>query len=96
MVNLKVNAYLLKQKESGVDIEIVRVRNRETDERWAVRDGQFCLNKQGKFEYEPLPSNRDDAFFERCRWDSPHEAYTAYAASLLNAVIEKSEVIEDE
>lgn len=50
--------------------------------RWAVRD-QFnsCLNKGGEWEYEPSPSNRDDEFFERCRWDTKEAAYTAWEAA---------------
>lgn len=39
-------------------------------ERYAVRDAPFCLNKNGQWEYEPMPSSRDDAFYERCRFDS--------------------------
>lgn len=36
---------------------------------WAIRDGgPYCLNHLMEWEYEPFPSNRDAAFFERCRW----------------------------
>lgn len=36
---------------------------------WAVlEDGSFCLNRDGEFEYEPMPSSRDDAFLKRCRF----------------------------
>ncbi len=35
---------------------------------WAVVQGGACLNKEGQWEYEPLPSSRDEAFFDRCRY----------------------------
>lgn len=47
-------------------------------ERYAVRD-QFgaVLNRSGEWEHEPLPSSRDDAFYERCRFMSFKEAQDA-------------------
>lgn len=42
--------------------------------KWAVRSGGQCFNKQGEWEYEPLPSSRDDEFLERCRFNSFIEA----------------------
>lgn len=35
---------------------------------WAIRQGVMVLNHESKWEYEPSPSNRDEAFFDRCRW----------------------------
>ena len=35
---------------------------------WAVVDGASCLNRDGEWEYEPLPSSRTQAFFDRCRY----------------------------
>lgn len=37
--------------------------------RWAVLDGPYCLGRDGEWEYEPLPSNRDDAWIEAHRFD---------------------------
>ena len=37
-------------------------------ERWAVRQGCRCLNKDGGWEIEPQPSSRDDEFYSRCRF----------------------------
>ncbi len=36
---------------------------------WAITDpfGR-CLNGDLEFEYEPMPSNRNDAFLARCRF----------------------------
>lgn len=36
---------------------------------YAVRNEEgSCLNKDGEWEHEPLPSNRDDDFLSRCRF----------------------------
>ena len=45
---------------------------------FAVRNhGGECLNRQGCFEFEPSPSNRDQAFLERCRWSDFGDAAKA-------------------
>jgi hypothetical protein len=36
---------------------------------WAVLDSPFCLGADGVWEYEPQPSNRDDAWIETHRFD---------------------------
>jgi hypothetical protein len=41
-----------------------------TGERWAVRRLSSCLNSDGEWEYEPMPSSRNDAFYARCRFDT--------------------------
>lgn len=46
-------------------------------ERFAVRNGSMCLNKKGEWEYEPMPSSRDDAFYDRCRFPSFIDAVIA-------------------
>lgn len=54
--------------------------------RWAVyRDRSFCLAKDGEWEYEPLPSSRDDAFIERCRFGTLAEAIAAMRAAVEKA-----------
>jgi hypothetical protein len=41
---------------------------------WAIRCCGQCFNKNGEWEWEPSPSNRDDKFLVRCRWTTPEEA----------------------
>lgn len=50
----------------------IEITNRLSDPvpTYAVRRAGNCLNKEGKWEWEPFPSSRDDAFLERCRWDN--------------------------
>lgn len=45
-----------------------------TPTRWSIREGGAVLSKEDQWEYEPSPSNRDDDFLERTRWDSMTEA----------------------
>lgn len=35
---------------------------------WAVRRDGFVLNRDFEWEWEPMPSSRDDEFLARCRW----------------------------
>ena len=42
--------------------------------KYAVRQHGRCLNKSGEWEYEPMPSSRDDEFYARCRFDSFEDA----------------------
>lgn len=47
--------------------------------KWAIVNGfGDVLNKDGEWEWEPQPSSRDAAFFERCRYSSAAEAYQFY------------------
>ena len=46
----------------------VRVENRGRG-LWAVTDGAHCLGKDGRWDYEPLPSNREDDWRASHRFD---------------------------
>ena len=59
------------------DFKIDEVGQIKGDPKFAVRNGCTCLNKDGEMEYEPIPSNRDDAFIARCRFDTLAEAFDA-------------------
>lgn len=54
--------------------EIHRVSQIDGPDRFAVRHASCCLNKKGKWEYEPIPSSRTKNFFKRCRFDSFEDA----------------------
>ena len=49
-------------------VRIELVRRRTDPPLYAVRHMGFCLSKLGEWEYEPMPSSRDDAFLARCRY----------------------------
>lgn len=43
---------------------------------WAVRRGGNCFGYDG-WEWEPMPSSRDDEFIRRCRYESAEKAIDA-------------------
>ena len=47
------------------------------DNKWAVVDCGFVLNKAGEWVFEPLPSSRTNAFIAHTRFDSLEEAFEA-------------------
>ncbi len=75
------SSYLLDYDEPR-DQEISAVATLFKDKkpvRWAIRRGSSCMRKtDGCFMYEPSPSNRDDEFFERCRFATAEEAERVY------------------
>lgn len=46
-------------------------------EKWAVRRAGNCLGKDGEWDYESIPSERDEAFYKKYRFDSLEEAFLA-------------------
>lgn len=75
-----ITRYTLDGPNGGLsfdDIHVERARNLANQVKWAIRHSGDCLDKDGLWRYEPLPSYRDDAFFAACRWDSLDEALAA-------------------
>jgi hypothetical protein len=60
------------------DIKIEETQQTTGNALWAVRRGGACLNCEGQWEYEPMPSSRDSQFLARCRWSTPESAYAAW------------------
>ncbi|BCY18672.1 hypothetical protein hrd7_25210 [Leptolinea sp. HRD-7] len=52
---------------------------------WKIVDPPFVLNTSGQWEYEPMPSSRDDAFLKRCRFASIEAAVKAWNLSTVSA-----------
>ena len=73
-----VSAYRVKGGILPVKVE--RVQQIEGSDLWAVRHGADVLNVDGEWEYEPMPSSRDDAFLARCRFLSSGAAIAAAMA----------------
>lgn len=45
---------------------------------WAVRTTRgYCLNKKGRWEFEPMPSSRTEKFLKRCRFPTAKLAMAA-------------------
>lgn len=57
---------------------IHRVGQIEGPDKFAVRLHGRCLDINSQWTFEPMPSNRDDAFMKRCRFDGFEDAVKAY------------------
>lgn len=55
-------------------ITIDRCRQADDSFKYAIRKTSSCMNKKGEWEYEPIPSSRDEDFYARCRFESLEEA----------------------
>jgi hypothetical protein len=69
VLDLPVAAY-----DAGGEVRIEAAKQRDGRVLWKVREHGNVLNKTGEWEWEPIPSERDDEFLDRCRFDTPHEA----------------------
>lgn len=62
----------------GDEIKVQRARQTKGPALWKVLDGRGnCLNKRGEWEWEPMPSSRDDDFLARCRFETAEAAIRA-------------------
>lgn len=59
------------------EVRVERCGQRDGSTLWAVRSLGSCLAKDGEWEYESLPSNRTDEFYERCRYATMELAFEA-------------------
>jgi hypothetical protein len=64
------------------EIYIEEVRQSETDPsavRYAVRMNHWAWSKSGKWDFEPRPSERTEAWLDKHRWDDLESAHAAAA-----------------
>ena len=62
---------------TGITIKANRTNRISSAVRYAVMKDDCCLNKQGGWEVERSPSNRDDNYYDRCRWETLEDAIRA-------------------
>jgi hypothetical protein len=75
-----VEAYAIPAQRGRSPIRIERARRATGGDLWKVmRDGD-CLTRMGEWEWEPMPSSRDDEFISRCRFDDVESAVQAALA----------------
>lgn len=67
---------------NGFEYKVQRVHQTDGNYLWKAMHGSNCLSKSGEFEYEPLPSSRDDAFLARCRFATAVDAIDALTAAV--------------
>jgi len=80
--SLKITEYELMWDQSSLRRVSLQLRRGLGCERWAiVQNTGNCLGKTPNehgyftFDYEPLPSSRDDDYFREYRFVTPEEAY---------------------
>jgi hypothetical protein len=69
VLGLAVAAY-----DAGENVRIEAALQRDGSTLWAVRRGGMVLANDWEWEFEPMPSSRDDEFFARCRYATPQHA----------------------
>lgn len=78
----EIDGYSIPEAAPFADeVKVHRTRQLDGSVKWAVRYRGVCLNKQGTWEWEPMPSSRDDEFLARCRFDLAQEAIGAALAA---------------
>jgi hypothetical protein len=80
---LRVQSYLVvpTTRDAPFAVTIERCAQREGDDLWAVRFKGMTLNAEGEWEYEPIPSSRDEDYIRRCRFATLSGALAAWNAS---------------
>jgi hypothetical protein len=72
-----VDAYAIPMERGRSLMRIERARQASGRDLWkVVRDGE-CLSRQGEWEWEPMPSGRDEQFLSRCRFEDAQGAIEA-------------------
>jgi hypothetical protein len=56
------------------------------NDRWAILDGQFCLNADGGWDYELRPSEREDDWLNSHRFDLATALHLATKAAAVMKV----------
>lgn len=59
---------------SGDEVRIVERGERDGVMYYAVKWRGWTANRDREWEYEPIPSGRDDDYFARCRFEEWEEA----------------------
>ena len=71
--------------DAGDETKIEAAKQMDGTTKWAVRYRGEVLNRTGGWEWEPMPSGRDDDFLERFRFATPAEALDCLRHARLNA-----------
>ena len=81
-VTVAVTGYMVSRlPDTSIDQETWGIRVEAAGHgRWAVRHHSQALGRDGSWDWEPSPSNRDTAWLSQHRWDSAEEAIAAALA----------------
>jgi hypothetical protein len=67
-----------QKKDFGSDSKIEMASQRDGSILLVVRNNGNCLDVDGRWEVEPSPSNRDQGFLARCRFQTVMDAYATW------------------
>lgn len=77
------------ENDGRTEVKIERARQRDGSSLWAIRRDGSVMNKNAEWEFEPMPSSRDDEFIKNCRYatiDEAVETYKRYQEKLTTSV----------
>ena len=75
------------------DLVFLRQTRKKPASYGIYRSDHYCLSKQGEWDYEPLPSSRDDEYYENHRWNSALDAAKFYS-TLRNKILKGNEDVK--
>jgi len=72
----EINEYQLEGggPHTSTDVVLRRMPQRKGPDKWAIMECGFCLDIDGDWVSQPIPSSRDDEFLGQCRFDTAEEA----------------------
>ncbi len=70
-----LNGFLVEATDTWVKSRHHVSISKRGETAWAIVDGQYCLSKEGEWEYESLPSNRQEEFIARTRFPTVQAAF---------------------
>ena len=82
--DLQIRSYIIERGDGVEMATLDRVPQADGKDKWAIRQGGMCLSVDGDWEYEPMPSSRDDEFLQRCRFETPFHALSAWEKKKTN------------
>jgi hypothetical protein len=94
LADLKIMSYRLLWIEH-MEVRLECMEQTEGPDLWAIRKGgSVCLDKEGDWVFESMPSNRDKKFFASCRFASPEEALALWESGPKQKLIDYYEAMK--
>jgi hypothetical protein len=81
LLGMAVKFLVQRAQVAAAHVYVEAREQRDGSNVWAVTSFGDVLNKQGEWEYEPMPSSRTDAFLRRTRWEDRDKAIAAARAA---------------
>lgn len=65
--------------DAGKGVTIEAAPQQDGSKEWKICHMRNVMGRDGEWEWEPSPSNRDDEFMARCRFETAEEAFSVLA-----------------